>query len=927
MRFRNRLIKVTGAHLLLSLCLMVSGLSAQTVSETRMLADFADGKCGIFDSKGIIAPSKELGGNSLQLKQGAGLSAWQPKVAIGSYDLLRMDIFNPGSQPAAISLIFRDDSAPHGYFSWITRILAARPGKSTLELYIPGLKRGEGSLKDGVDPRPFHWDKIQSISLDATTDVQIANIRVEKLDFPLDASVRAFAFGPVGAPVVLGARGVTPQTKYTDETGFGWTNASFSRSERRARPADTLLGSWIGCLNATFAVKVPDGTYHVLLMWEDPGLWDFYQNYTRRTVSQNGRMLLEETMNGKEFLDRFFHFAETEDLPGDDIYARYVQWRFKPRTFDVQVTGGRLDLTFNSPDTYGATINGLVIYPADKSEIGAKFLAALDAWRKHEFQMAWTERVPDRTTIAPDLAQKHASRGFVLFSHPRNEEVGFYQAPQAQEVLSDSATLATTMTQGELDATRFSVHALADLPEVKVDAGAFTNEKNQALPADAVSLQLVRQKFKCFGLANGLYGSVPWMLVDARPCAVSRGATRSCYLTARIPPGQAAGNYKGRVTVRAGGKEQSIAVAVKVLPLSLPQPDMGLGMFGIGGTVPTFAFFPENEARNKQDRQRSRAFAREQGLNYISVDGPTFVGFQGGKAVFDFTAVKVAYDDAKRDGFAIIDVDGGPANAMARSVLSDQGELAKKNGFASPEAMAKAFMTGAAEQARAAGVAVPAWSFWDEPPESAADEVLALHIRCAEAGGRCTIAWSPSGPKTTRLIDVTAIANLNVVKKEHIDQARKAGNTVYLNNQGTNRWAFGLYAWKAHQAGVAAFTQFVWDYYHVDPYYDLDGGEADLAAAYPDHEGNFRAVEYLTRIRQGITDYRYTLALSNAIGASAKGVNVAQKQVASEAQSYLDTIRSKVRFEDTAKDREPQMTEAQLDQYRAKVQDYLLKLQ
>ncbi len=927
MRFGNRLITVAAAHLLLSLCLMVSGLHAQTVSETRVLADFADGKCGIFESKGIIGPSKELGGNSLQFKQGAGLSAWQPKVAIGSYDLWRMDIFNPGSQPAAVTLILRDDSAPHGYYSWINRTMAARPGKSTLELYIPGLKRGEGSLKDGVDPRPFHWDKLQSISLDAAADAEIANIRLEKLDFPRDETVRAFAFGPVGAPVVLGARGVTPETKYSDETGFGWTTAGFSRSERRARPPDTLLGSWIGCLNATFSMKVPDGTYHVWLMWEDPGLWDFYQNYTHRSVSQNGKTLLEETMNGKEFLDRYFHFADTEDLPGDDIYARYVQWRFTPRLFDVQVKGGRLDLTFSSPDTYGATVNGLVIYPAEKAEVGRKFLTALDGWRKHEFQMAWTEKIPERTVVASAQAQKNAAQGFVLFCRPKNEEVGFYQAPQARDALGEPATLAMTMAQGELDSARFCVNALVDLPEVTVQAGVFQDGKQRALPSDAISLHILRQKFKCFGLANGLYGSVPWMLVDAKPCAIPKGATRSFYVTARIPQNQPAGTYKGQVTLSAGGKQQVIGISLKVLPLSLPQADMGLGMFGIGGTVPCFAYYPENEARYQQDRQRSKAFAREQGLNYISVDGPTFVGFEGGKAKFDFAAVKVAYDAAVRDGFTIVDVDGGPANQMARDVLMDKGELAKKNGFASPAEMAKAFMAGAAEQAKAAGVSVPAWSFWDEPPESAADEVLGLHTRCTEAGGRCTIAWSPSGPKTTRLIDVTKIANLNVVKKEHIEQARKAGNTVYLNNQGANRWAFGLYAWKAHQAGVTAFTQFVWDYYHVDPYYDLDGGEADLGAAYPDREGNFRAVEYLTRIRQGITDYRYTLALSNAIQASVKGGSGGQKRVAAEAQSYLDGILNKVRFDDTEKDREPQMTEAQLDEYRAKVQDYLLKLQ
>ena len=268
---------------------------------------------------------------------------------------------------------------------------------------------------------------------------------------------------------------------------------------------------------------------------------------------------------------------------------------------------------------------------------------------------------------------------------------------------------------------------------------------------------------------------------------------------------------------------------------------------------------------------------------------------------------------------------GGSANAMAKQIAEDKGDLAKKNGFASTDEMAKVFFGDLAEQAKAAGLPVPIFSFGDEPPDTVAPKMIELHKRVKDAGGRCTVCWSPAGEPTHQLLDVTTVCSLNVAKIADIERAVKAGNEIYLNNQGVNRWAYGLYMWKAHQAGVKAYQQFIWMGMHADPYFPLDSIEDDLSMVYPDRDGRLRPIVNLLRIREGIDDYRYTLALTQAI-LKASGGDDAHKKLATEAKAYLEGVIGKIAFEDTRKDRNPQMTQAQLDDYRAKVQEFLLKL-
>ncbi|MFB3894273.1 MAG: hypothetical protein ACE15C_19885 [Phycisphaerae bacterium] len=929
----NTLHTLVAAFGIVSLVLSGQGL-AQTVSDKQVLADFKDG-LGIFSqSKGTAVESKDLGSRAMSLKKDQGIMALSPKVDWTKFNFMRFEAFNAAGQPARLQIMFDDGDAPHGYYSWINRYISIRPGKSTVELYLSELRRGEGSPKDSTDPRPFNWKNIVRLGITTLSgEVELANIRLEKVQFPIAQGVWAFKFGPAGAPVTPGTVGVTPETAYTDAAGYGWSKKGAIWARRRPRPADTFVGSWISGDGATFSVKVPDGKYHVWMIWEDPGEWELYQNYTHRSISAGGKVVLEEKMDGKEFLDRYFHFAEQEDLPGDDIYKTYVQWRYQPREFDVEAKGGRLDLTINGSSQYAATVNGMIIFPAERAKEGQAAIASLQEWRKHEFLNTWTEQKPTREPV-PVADAKEAERGFLVWRRSRDRNVGIYDAPAEKELVRAGglpAELNVTACRGQRTCVNFSVTALKDLANAKIETSEIRAEEGRSLPAGSVTVQMTRYKFKCIGFgAAGVYGSVPWLLVDAKPGPLAKECSRTYWLNVSVPADQAAGTYKGKLTLDADGKPFVFDVSIRVLPLTLPDADMGLGMFiGWGDTAPCFAYFPENQARNDADRERSLAYAREQGLTYVSIGGVRFAEYKDGKARFDFSQARKQYQLVRKVGFPFIDlvIDG----AIYESALKDKGEMAKKNGFASSDEMVKELFGAAIRGAKEAGLPEPVWSLGDEPPDTVAPVFIEMYKRMKDlAGARSRICWSPHGENTKKLLDVTSICDLNGAKAEDFDRARKAGNTLFLNNQGRNRWAFGLYMWKAHQAGVQGYQQFTWVGTHADPYYPLDSNEDDGGHIYPDREGNIRPVVDLVRIREGVTDYRCTLALSRAIEkvkALADKADASQVKAAQDARAYLKSVLEPLKFEDTSRDRRPQMTEAQLDEYRAKVLEFLTKLE
>ena len=951
------------------LVILVSAAAfAQKPAVTQTLADFEDGKLGVFSqTRGKVVKSKHLDGKALLLERGQNVSVWRPRIDVRAFNLIKVDVHNGADAPVRLHFCFKDDSAPHGYFSWVNRYMSAKPGRSTIELFVPDLKRGEGSPKDMLDTRPFHWDKLQWFGVSTRASLELDNFRLERTDVSLPGGVLAFDFGPADQSVMPGMVGVGPQTVYTDASGFGWSRKREMYTRKRHAAPDNFVRDWISGRNSTFSVKVKNGAYRVWLMWADAGEWELVQHTPWRNIECEGRTVLSEKMTGEQFLDFYFHFADTEDLPGDDIYKKYIDWRYQPKTFDVTVTDGRLDLTINGPGQYDCTVNGAVIFPHAKLAAGVHYLKRLARDRRSAFAKAWNEQMPKKGDLTETLKKKGLASGCLVFRRELSKDVTVYETPKASEVIFPTKLVSPktpgvskggvradpggisvpgwrvrvpglnrvprniklpepvkpaklAAARGEYEPFCFSVHALKDLPVLTAQVSPFQSKEGKILPAKAFDVRVVRYKFKRIGFAGaGVYGVKPWILVDGKKTSVKKGMTRRYWITVHVPTDQPGGVYKGTVTV-SGSTKFKIPVELTVLPIALPEADVGLGMFGMGGTAPYFAYFPENRARNEADQVRSLGAAREHGFTYWAIRrGMQFTGFKDGKAQYDVSNGKARVTQARRLGFTILDMYGDVR--FARQALQDKGALAKKHGFASTDALVKAVFEGATNAADANNLPDPIYSFGDEPPDTQAPRFVAMHKRMRElAGARSEISWSPHGKATQDLLDVTSICSLNVTTLAHVKRAQKAGNTVYLNNQGRNRWAYGLYMWKAKQAGVEAYQQFCWMGTHADPYYPLDSYEDDGGHVYPDRQGNLRPKVDLERVREGIDDYRYTLALTHEI------TRAGGRGVAAEAKKYLDSVLGKLKFEDTRRDKKPQMTEAELDAYRKKVQDYLVKL-
>jgi len=159
------------AALISALAGLSSQANAQATPDTGaatkrlMLADFEDGTAGAFRTAGTVMECKPLGGKALFLRGGQNIAILNPKIDWLAYSFLKVEILNPGEEPMRCQIQLKDDSAPHGYYSWVNRYFTVKPGKSTVEFYLPALKRGEGSPKDYLDPRPFHWKAMRQFHL------------------------------------------------------------------------------------------------------------------------------------------------------------------------------------------------------------------------------------------------------------------------------------------------------------------------------------------------------------------------------------------------------------------------------------------------------------------------------------------------------------------------------------------------------------------------------------------------------------------------------------------------------------------------------------------------------------------------------------------------------------------------------------------
>ena len=785
-----------------------------------------------------------------------GIRLDRPAVADWSkYDKMKMDIFNPSDEVLKLHIGLRDRASGGSWHNRATLPFSVRPGKNPFEFNVTGIKANNGRVMDRSQIAQM------LIMLDPgkePIEVYIDNIRLVKEKVVKAQGLRAFDFGKPESPVFPGFTAVTARTRYNDRSGFGWLNTGGLTSADHVTPG-ALERDWVRG-GGTFGVKAENGRYRVWMLMADSGDWGFFQHWSRKVVKAEGRTVLDERKDRADFMKTYFGSLDLEDLPGQDPYPRYIETRWRPIAFDVEVTDGRLDVAL-SGDESATIVNAMVVYPLSQKQSGEAWLKDLEERRRKAYHTTHVEfPSPEKlVTVVPNAAQKKC--GYLVFQRPWSEPVWPTSSPKGggREVNSLDISLA----RGEFEPITFSIYPLGDLGKVKVraDLGIPVDRA-----ADLTGVGYVQYKIKRHGFKVTRYQVRPLLIRRKSEAPVTKGVTRRFWLTAHIPAGVRGGKYKGSIVITPEhGEPTTLPLSVTVHDFVLAEP--GDRMFALCGTKsqPFYTWVGGSSEEMWKAFGRSWKNQREHGFNTI------ICGSDPGEVRRIMTAAKpygmaplfkcwLMHGNRYHDGVA------ADAERKMRPIIAE----AKRNGW--PE---------------------PVFTFLDEPANGGeVTRIPALKLaKALRTIKGVKLSGDLNGPKDTDFapfLDYTGFNDGTDICPATFRKIRDAGSVPWLVNAGKDRFWWGFWFYKvSRDHGVMFKEDYAYMTWHGDPFYDLDAWNSDYCAAYPGPDGDINTT-WFEGCREGIDDFRYLWMLDRMVKLSKNDAR------SKEASEFLSRIRTRV---------------------------------
>ncbi|MFB3892570.1 MAG: glycoside hydrolase domain-containing protein [Phycisphaerae bacterium] len=839
------------------------------------------------------------------------------------FDTLEIDCFSTAEAPIKISGWVRDEESKDGdYWKRHNYQMNVRPGQSTIQFAVGGLYRGEKGSGKFLDTK-----KMVSFCIGAKgVTLFLDNIRLVKgTEEVAVEGIRKFDFGPAGSPNFPGFTPVQPDTSYAKDRGFGWVGGG-TRDPRNYEQPDSLCCDFIRVDNGVkFAVDVAPGKYTVHIMLDTPGFWE-YMPFGHRAIEANGKEVFKQDVTNAEFLkDWFFRYQDIEDLPGTDIWQRYVGDRFKARTFDVDAPDGKVELKFLG-DTWGLTPSFMVLYPTSQAEAGKKWMEQLDARRKGMFNNAYAE-VVRKADAKPTASPEEEKAGFILFSRGLDREVTYNSAPGADTSDTREPKFDAASCAGEYESFSFSIFPLKACGDLALSISDLAGPDGKKIPASAFRQRAIRYKFtRIGGRITSSYQYQPWLLVDFKAWPITAGVTRQFWLTLHVPADAAPGKYAGKIAVSLNGRTRDIPVALEVHPFKLDEPKMSIGMYG--GSHPSGGgYWPadlQKEFRLDERTEEVYRDQREHGMTAVTPPAAAFKGFKDGKAVFDYTEIDKAMALLRKLGF---DHECFTYAAMFR-VREGDVEKACQAEYGMPlEQAIKLAYEELGRHAKEKNWLPMAWALADEPliHGISAETVIKVFQAHRKAAPQMQFVTEDAmgDPAHYVVIPACDIVSGNSPRYKVAEAVRKNKSRYWFNNIGTDRLTFGWFLWKANkEMGVEALFQWGYSTNHADIYYDLDGFEGDSGCSFTASEGQRPRSEW-EMIRQGANDHRYLQTLANLCAKAQKGSDANAKAKADEALKFCDGVMARIDLESK---RSKVYTQADLEGFKRKLAGYIIEL-
>ena len=841
------------------------------------------------------------------------------------FDSLELDCFNASEAPVKLSGWFADAEAQktnNDYWKRHNYQTNLAPGASTLRFPVGGLYRGEKGSGKFLDPHTMVGFCITAKNVTIYFD----NLRLVKGSNEIAVEgMKKFNFGPAAASTFPGFTKVQADTEYNAQRGFGWLGAHPTDAREYEQP-DSLTGHFVRCNGGeTFAIDTPtrEGEYGVYAIIDCPEYWD-HSHYSKRSIEAQGKEVTSETVTPAQyFKDIYFAHQDDEDLPGTDIWQRYVRSHFQPKTFKAHVTDGQIKLTFKG-DSWGLTLSTLIVYPVAAEDAAQRFLAQLEQRRRDEFNTNYAEvvRKPD---AKPEISAAEQAAGYILFSRELDKEISYNSAPGAEKSDTRDVKFVWLTTPGEYASANFAVYPLKDCGNLTVIASDLAGPNGATIPASALRARAIRYKMKRIGgRITSSYDYRPWLLADFADFAIPAGVTRRFWVTCKVPDGAAPGVYSGKLTLTLGGAPRAIPISLEVLPVKLDEPTMPIGMYG--GAYPTGGTGdPTLNAEFHLDQRIEEVLRdqKEHGMTAITPPAPRFNGIKDGKAQFDFAEADRHMELLRKLGFhhpcftyaQMFNVREGDVEAEAR----------KQYGVSLEDAIKLAYQDLGAH-AQEKNWLPMAWALADEPlihgiSVETVVKVFEAHRRAAPQM-QFVSEDAMGDPQHWTVIPAIDIISANSPRYKVAEAVKKAGRKYWFNNIGTDRLTFGWFLWKAHaKMGVEALFQWGYSTNTGDIYYDLDGSEGDSGVSFTASEGQ-RARREWEMVREGMNDHRYLQTLFNLIAKAEANGSMAAKAKAAEAKSFCESTMEKI---DLEKKSSP-YSNSDFDAFKRKLAAYILDL-
>ena len=905
-----RLVKGTGGEVKTTVLLSFEG--AQEQGAKWHLEDWPEDKPGksktsvveehVTDGKKALKIDFRAEGGGLHVDNFAN-SDWS------QYDTLEIDCFNTAETGSTVAGWFADDEAvnsDNAYYKRHNYQSNLAPGASTLRFSIGGLWRGEKGSGAYLNPKAMKAFCICTSNTSMTFD----NIRLVKGTNEIAvAGMKKFNFGPSISPTFPGFTKVQKDSAYNEKQGFGWLG-SMPFDAREYEHPDSLVGHFVRCNSGdTFAVDVPNGDYGVYAILDCTQYYE-YVGFRTRSIEAQGKEVVNETVSPEQFLKDFvFLHQDDEDLPGTDIWERYVQTRFRPKTFTTKVTDGQLRITFKG-DTWGLTLSTLVIYPLASVDSAKRWISQLEQRRRNEFNTNYAEvvRKPDPK---PEISAEEQTAGYILFSRELNQEISYNSAPGFIKSDSRDPKIAWLATPGEYASGNFAIYPLKDCGKLSATATDLSGP-NGKIPASAVRTRAIRYKMKRIGgRITSAYDYRPWLLCDFTEVPIAAGITRRFWITCKVPDGTPAGVYTGGLSVNVAGAKRTIPISLEVLPLKLDEPTMSIGMYG--GTYLTAGGNLDEVLLDQ----------KEHGMTAIMPSAPPLDEIKNGKAIFNFEQTDKEMEKLKKLGFHL------PCFTYARTFNVREGDMEmdcrSQYHMNLNEAIKIAYEELSAHAKEKSWLPM-AWALADEPlihgiPAATVTQVFDAHRRAAPQM-KFVSEDAMADPAHWAVISSIDIVSANSPRYKVAEAVKKSGSKYWFNNINNDRLSFGWFMWKAHEKmGVEALFQWGYSTNAGDIYYDLDGSEGDSGVSFTSSRGERPRREW-EMDREGMNDHRYLQTLHNLIvKADATGSDTA-KAKAAEAKAYIESVMEKIDLEQKSSP----FSNNDFDAFKRKLADYILQL-